>query len=62
MTYGLSHCYHLDKSTSIFRDIRGVFQILFHFFIKFLLTNRIAPDKMPHSVASHLGLYCLPMS
>ena len=21
-----------------------------------------SPDGMPHSVASHLGLYCLPMS
>ena len=24
--------------------------------------NRIAPDGTPHSAASHLGLFCLPMS
>ena len=30
--------------------------------MKFLLANRIAPDRTPHSAASHLGLYCLPMS
>ena len=28
----------------------------------FFYANRIAPDGMPHSAASHLGLYCLPMS
>ena len=30
--------------------------------MKFLCANRIAPDGRPHSAASHLGLYCLPMS
>ena len=30
--------------------------------MKFLQANRIAPDGTPHSAASHLGLYCLPMS
>ena len=30
--------------------------------MKFLCANRIAPDGMPHSAASHLGLFCLPMS
>ena len=24
--------------------------------------NNVDPDQMPHSVASDLGLYCLPMS
>ena len=30
--------------------------------MKFLQANRIAPDGTPRSAASHLGLYCLPMS
>ena len=30
--------------------------------MKFLCANRIAPDGTPRSAASHLGLYCLPMS
>ena len=30
--------------------------------MKLLKANRIAPDGMPCSTASHLGLYCLPMS
>ena len=30
--------------------------------MKFLQANRIAPDGMPRSAASHLGLFCLPMS
>ena len=30
--------------------------------MKFLCANRIAPDVTPRFAASHLGLYCLPMS
>ena len=30
--------------------------------MKFLCANRIAPDGTPRCAASHLGLYCLPMS
>ena len=30
--------------------------------MKFLCANRIAPDGVPHSAVSHLGLCCLPMS
>ena len=30
--------------------------------MKILSANRIAPDGTPRSAASHLGLYCLPMS
>ena len=30
--------------------------------MKFLYANRIAPDGTPRSAASHLGIYCLPMS
>ena len=30
--------------------------------MKFLLANRIAPDGTTRFAASHLGLFCLPMS
>ena len=30
--------------------------------MKILEANRIAPDGTPRSAASHLGLFCLPMS
>ena len=30
--------------------------------MKLHLANRIAPDGTPRSAASHLGLFCLPMS
>ena len=52
----------MGESTFIFRGIRSDFQIVFNFSMKILLANRIAPDGTPHSAASHLGLYCLPMS
>ena len=38
------------------------FYFLSHFSMKFLCANRIAPDGTPRSAASHLGLFCLPMS
>ena len=38
------------------------FYFLSHLTMKFLCANRIVPDGMPHSAASHLGLCCLPMS
>ena len=36
VTNGLSHPYHLDESTFIFRDIRSNISILFHSSMKFL--------------------------
>ena len=54
---GLAHYYHLGES--IFRYLRGDFQILFHFFLK---ANSVAQESVPCTVVSHLGLYCLPMS
>ena len=62
MTNGLSNCYHLDEPTLVFRGIKSDFEFLFHFSMKFLLANRIAPDGTPRYAVSHLGLYCLPMS
>ena len=59
---GISHPYHLDESTFIYRGIRSDFSFLFHFSMKFMKANRIAPDGKPRFAASHLGLFCLPMS
>ena len=50
-------CFHYIKSA-----IPTDFKLLSYFSMKLLLANRIAPDGMPHSVASHLGLCCLLMS
>ena len=57
-----SHSYLLGESTFMFRGVRSDFYFLSCFSMKFLCANRIAPDGTPRSVASHLGLYCLPMS
>ena len=62
MTNGFSHHYLLDESTFIFRGVRTDFEFLSHFSMKILYANRIAPDGTPRSAASHLGLFCLPMS
>ena len=59
---GFTHRYQLGASTVIFRGVRKDFDFFSPFFMKFFKANRIALDGMPRSVASHLGLYCLPMS
>ena len=61
MTNGFSHHYQLGESTFI--GVLGVSLIsLSHLSMKFPYANRIAPDGTPRSAASHLGLFCLPMS
>ena len=62
MTKGLSHPYHLDESTFILGGFRSDFSFLFHFSMKIKIANRIAPDGTPRFAASHLWLFCLPMS
>ena len=62
VTNGLSHPYHLDECTLTFNGIRSILSFLFHFPMKFMSANRIALDGAPRSAASHLGLFCLPMS
>ena len=63
LTNGFFHCYQWGESTFIFRGVRSDFFIfLSHFSMKFLCTNRIAPDGTPNSAAAHLGLHCLPVS
>ena len=61
VTNCLSHPYLLDESNFIFRDIRCDFLFLFHFSMKFLQANRIAPDGTLRFAASQLGLFCLSM-
>ena len=56
------HHYHLDESILIFLDIMSKFSFLFHFSMKIKIANRIATDGTPRFAASHLGLFCLPMS
>ena len=41
---------------------RTVGPLVFNFSMKILSANRIAPDRRPRFAASHLGLFCLPMS
>ena len=48
VTNGLSHPYHLDVSTFIYRGIRSNFSFFFHFSMKFKSAYRIAPDGKPH--------------
>ena len=62
VTNGFSHPYYLDEIIFIFRDIGSNISFLFHFSMKFVSANRIAPDGMPSFSASHLGLFCLHMS
>ena len=59
---GISHPYNMDESTFIFNGTRCYFPFLFYFSIKFMSANRIAPDGTPRFAASHLELFCLPMS
>ena len=61
MTNGFTHSYHLGESTVILRGIRSDFKF-FSSFDETPLSMQIAPDGKPRSMASHLGLYRLPMS
>ena len=60
MTNGLSHYYNLDKS--ILGASGVIFHFLFHFAMEILYANRISPDGTTRFAASHLWLFCLPMS
>ena len=62
LTNGFSHHYQLGESSFILTGVRSDFYFLSHFLMKFLCANRIAPDGTLRSVASHLGLICLPVS
>ena len=53
---------HLRESSYIFRGIRGYVSFSFHFSMKLMTANRIAPNGTLRFAASHLGLFCLPMA
>ena len=58
MTNGLPRRYHLGESTLIFSGVRCV--VLF--FHRFFRWNISVQTEYPQNAASHLGLFCLPMS
>ena len=62
MTNGLFRPYQLDESVFNFRGVWCIFSVLFYFWKKFMLANSGDPDQTVRSVASDLGLHCLPMS
>ena len=47
---------------SFLGGIKSAVSFLLNFSMKFLRVNRKAPDGTPRFAASHLGLFCLPMS
>ena len=52
----------LDKSICHFRGVGSILSLLFYFRWKILFANNVDPDQTPHSVASELGMHCLPMT
>ena len=57
VTNGLSHPYHLDESTFIFRVIRSNFSFLFHFWREFISANRISGASKQNSPRSGAILF-----
>ena len=60
VTNGLSHPYHSDESTFIFWSSGS--DLSFSFSEENHESKQIAPDGTPRFAASHLGIFCLPMS
>ena len=52
----------LDKYIYHFRGAGSILSLLFYFLWKVLLENSVDPERMPHDVASDLGLHCLPIT
>ena len=50
----------LDESVIL--GVLGLFFTFILFLTEYPVSISVAPDKMPHYVASDLGLHCLPMS
>ena len=61
MLNGLFYLNSLGRSIFHIRGVWLVF-IIIMFCRNELNANSVDPDQTPHSVASDLGLYCLPMS
>ena len=50
--------YHLDESTFISRDVGRNVSFLFHFSVKFVKANRIAPDGTPRHIWGYFVSLC----
>ena len=49
------------KATKTNKQVRNFkFNMFLSLKIVFILANSVDPDEMPHTVAFHLGLHCLP--
>ena len=62
VTNGLFHPYNFDESVFIFKGIGSNSSFLFHFSVKIMSSNGIAPNGTPRFAASYLRPFCLPMS
>ena len=62
VTNGLSLPYQMGVSIFIFSGNRKSSSFLFYFFDENHVNKQIAPDGTLRFAASHLGLFCLPMS
>ena len=60
MSSGLYYLSLWISSSSISGVSVLCFSIIFIIKISVRNSNRVDPDQMPHSVASDLGLHCLP--
>ena len=67
----LTHLYRMDIPIPIIwmspfsflgTSDKSIFSFLFHFSMKIMSANRIAPDGIPRFAVSHQELFCLPMS
>ena len=59
MTNEIFHPYNLDESTFNSRGVGSYFSFLFSFFKEICVSEQ---NSHRWDVASHLGLFCLPLS
>ena len=62
MSSRLFHLSSLDESISNYKGCLVSFLSQCFIYIPVLNANSVDPDQTPHSVASDLGLQCMPMS
>ena len=62
MPSGLFYRNSLNKSISNIRVSGLLLSLLCFIEIPVFNANNVDPDQMPHSVASDLGLHCLPVT
>ena len=62
MSSGLFYLNSLDQPISSLKDVWSAFIIIMFYKMLVFNANSVATDHTPRSVASDLGLQCLPMS